>query len=170
MWTPELEKQLAELNGLFTVTRDSIQFLKAAKERNVTPQELSVRIAKMQTRQTAIMDRICEAAKSIGGHVTRGKAENGIVYSWQIRVPSYHSDFAIVFDFGRPYEPEIYDLALSHQFWIIPKKKGGFYNNSVRRFYVYDRGYNDCESVPEFRKYIASANKFLAAEFMIAKQ
>jgi len=159
MWNAGFEIQLAELEKLFTATRDTIQFLKAAKERNVTPQELSVCIAKMQAKQTAIMNRICECAILLGGYITRSKPENGLVYGWQITVPSYHKDFKIVFDFARAYEPEIYDLALSHQYWITQKKR-----NSPR-FYVHnDRGYNDCESVPAFRKDIHLANKFLADE------
>lgn len=158
MWNAAFDGQLAELELLFKATGDSIRFLKAAKEREITPHELSERIAKMQTKQTAIMNRICECAILLGGHVKKGKPENGLVYSWQITVPSYNRDYKIVFDFGRAYEPEIYDLALSHQFWITHKKR------PRSRFYVYDRGYNDCESVPEFRKDVKIANKYLTEQ------
>lgn len=159
MWNAAFDGQLAELESLFAATRDSIQFLKAAKERGITPHELSDRIAKMQAKQTAIMNRICECAILLGGYVKKGKPENGLIYSWQITVPSYTRDYKIVFDFARAYEPEIYDLALSHQYWITHTKR------RTSRFYVYDRDYNDCESVPEFRKYIHTANKYLADQF-----
>lgn len=160
MWNAAFDGQLAELESLFAATRNSIQFLKAAKERNVTPHELGDLIARMQAKQTAIMNRICECAILLGGYIKKGRPENGIVYSWQITVPSYHKDYKIVFDFARAYEPEIYDLALSHQFWLSHKKR-----RSMHRFFIHnDRDYNDCESVPSFRKYIHIANKYLAGE------
>lgn len=37
MWNAAFDGQLAELESLFAATRDSIQFLKAAKERGITP-------------------------------------------------------------------------------------------------------------------------------------
>ena len=160
MWTPELESKLVELEKLRVATRNSMEFLKASKERDITPEELSVRIAKMQATQTKIMERICAYAVSVGGKVIPSKPEGGVVYGWHIKIkltPAYMVEFS----FGRAMEPEIYDLALSHQCWIAPIKK------SIQRWYLPDRGYNDCESVPAFRADLKDACVYLSEHLLV---
>lgn len=159
-WTEEHEQKLQTMQDLFNATRDAIVFMRAAQEVKVSPEAFQERVNKEKVRQDRIMTRICDYAKVNGGTVKVGKQEDGIfgvtAYNWSVTMRLTNGE-RLVFHFARCYEPEVYNVPLSHQWQYL---------SGNRRCHVprNDNGYHDCESVPEFKAYIKDALKWLLEE------
>jgi hypothetical protein len=159
-WNEAHELNFQSLQDLFKTTRETLDYLKAAKERKVSPEELQRLIGVEKIRQDKIMTRLCDYIKRNGGRVTVGKLENGSMgrtaYNWTLilHVVGGHK---LEFQFARCYEPEVYDVPLSHQWYFRPKGRRAFHVEN-------DQGYNDCESVPELTQYVKRALKWASAE------
>lgn len=72
-WNAEHEQTLQSLEELFAATRNSLEFLKAAREYKVSPEEFQNKVSREKIRQDKIMTRICDYAKANGGRVQVGK-------------------------------------------------------------------------------------------------
>lgn len=161
-WNTEHAQKLQALEDLFKATRESIVFLKAAQEVKVSPEAFQLRVNAEQARQDKIIARMIDFVKKNGGKVKVGKPEDGIFgvtsyfWSFDFELTGGHR---LCFSFGRCFEPEVYNVPLSHQ-WTFHQKRGrtGWYKYMVEM----DSGYHDCESVPELRAYIKRALKWIS--------
>lgn len=163
-WNEANQLAFESLQDLFATTRDGLQFLKAAKERNITPEELQRQIGLEKIRQDKVMTRLCDYVKRNGGRVTVGKQEDGsfgrTAYNWTL-ILNLTGGHKLEFQFARCYEPEVFDVPLSHQWLFRPKGRTAFYVED-------DRGYYDCESVPALTRYVKRALKW-ASDQMLTK-
>ena len=159
-WNEAHELNFQSLQDLFNTTRDTLQYLKAAKERNVSAEEFQRLIQVEKIRQDKIMARLCDYVKRNGGRATVGKIEDGSMgrtaYNWTLILHCV-GGHKLEFQFARCYEPEVYDVPLSHQWFFRPKGRQAFPVHN-------DRDYHDCESVPEFTRYVKQALKWASDE------
>ena len=158
-WTNADEEKFQTLIDLHAATTSSLDFMRAARERKITPTELQSRIDKEKARQDKVIVRLIDWSKLRGAKITHGKVEDGVfgktTYVWTIAFP-LTGNRRLEFNFERCYHVEVYDIPMSFCWMFIHGKK--------KRAPEGDDEFQECETAAELTRYIKRAlvwiNKF----------
>lgn len=168
-WTAENQADLEAMEGLLTATRNRIEYLKAAKRLQCSPEQLGERMEAQRKIQDKIIERLITSARKAGATVKPGAAVPGCyvgraVYRWDFTY-RLTGNRSLVLHFERGDDFEFFDMPLGFC-WKAYRAEG-----KNRRSLIEDYcDYIDCENATDLTRNVKEILKRLSFDCGITLQ
>jgi hypothetical protein len=168
-WTSEHQTQLSELVKLLEATKNGVEFLEAAKQHKISPQELSKRYDAAHAKHAATIAKMDARVKELGGHrINTGLAVltgKGPIEDWKYYVP-VNKHFGIGFEMNIIAAPMEYDQPIGFIPHILRLGKGKYkmtrssgFNNSIEHDRLDRYDWMECAGLGALNKQITRLTK-----------